>query len=113
MAEVHRQPGACRWGVGLTTKEKIIAYWTTTALVASAIGSGGVAQLALLRGNVRGTVPVLGLAIARWIAEAHHGRLVLVHSDASGSTFAAFLSANGAVAAESTDTRHPKRESAS
>jgi two-component system OmpR family sensor kinase len=38
----------------------------------------------------------LGLAIARWIAEAHHGRLTLVHSDSSGSTFAAFLPANGA-----------------
>ena len=37
----------------------------------------------------------LGLAIARWIAEAHHGRLTLVQSDASGSTFAAFLPANG------------------
>ncbi len=29
----------------------------------------------------------LGLSIARWIAEAHHGRLELVRSDASGSTF--------------------------
>jgi two-component system OmpR family sensor kinase len=38
----------------------------------------------------------LGLAIARWIAEAHHGRLQLVQSDSSGSTFAAFLPANGA-----------------
>jgi signal transduction histidine kinase len=37
----------------------------------------------------------LGLAIARWIAEAHHGRLTLVQSDASGSTFAGFLPANG------------------
>jgi two-component system OmpR family sensor kinase len=55
----------------------------------------------------------LGLAIARWIAEAHHGRLVLVHSDASGSTFAAFLPANGAAAAESTDATQPKRESTS
>jgi len=53
----------------------------------------------------------LGLAIARWIAEAHHGRLVLVHSDASGSTFAAFLPANGAAAADSTDATHPRRES--
>lgn len=33
----------------------------------------------------------LGLAIARWIAEAHGGRLVLAHSDSSGSTFTAFL----------------------
>jgi two-component system, OmpR family, sensor kinase len=29
----------------------------------------------------------LGLAIARWIAEAHHGRLELTRSDASGSSF--------------------------
>jgi signal transduction histidine kinase len=53
----------------------------------------------------------LGLAIARWIAEAHHGRLLLLHSDASGSTFAAFLPANGAAGAESTDTTSTKRES--
>jgi signal transduction histidine kinase len=33
----------------------------------------------------------LGLSIARWIAEAHHGRLVLADSDSSGSTFTAFL----------------------
>ena len=38
----------------------------------------------------------LGLAIARWIAEAHHGRLTLAQSDASGSVFVAFLPANGA-----------------
>jgi len=38
----------------------------------------------------------LGLAIARWIAEAHHGRLTLVLSDASGSTFTAILPANSA-----------------
>ncbi len=55
----------------------------------------------------------LGLAIARWIAEAHHGRLVLAQSDASGSTFAAFLPANGDAAAESTEATHPKRESTS
>jgi heavy metal sensor kinase len=29
----------------------------------------------------------LGLAIARWIAEVHHGRLELARSDSSGSTF--------------------------
>jgi len=29
----------------------------------------------------------LGLPIARWIAEAHGGSLVLERSDASGSTF--------------------------
>jgi two-component system OmpR family sensor kinase len=33
----------------------------------------------------------LGLSIARWIAEAHDGRLELTRSDASGSTFTAFL----------------------
>lgn len=33
----------------------------------------------------------LGLAIARWIAEAHHGRLELTHSDVHGSTFTAYL----------------------
>lgn len=53
----------------------------------------------------------LGLAIARWIAEAHHGRLVLLQSDATGSTFAAVLPANGASGAESTTVAHPERES--
>lgn len=33
----------------------------------------------------------LGLSIARWIAEAHQGRLELTHSDSSGSVFTAFL----------------------
>jgi heavy metal sensor kinase len=31
----------------------------------------------------------LGLSIARWIAEIHHGRLMLSRSDATGSTFTA------------------------
>jgi hypothetical protein len=35
----------------MTTKAKNIAYWTTTILVAFFIGSGGVAQMAILRGN--------------------------------------------------------------
>jgi len=35
----------------------------------------------------------LGLSIARWIAQAHEGRLELVRSDSSGSTFAVFLPA--------------------
>ena len=43
----------------------------------------------------------LGLAIARWIAEAHHGRLVLAQSDPSGSAFVAYLPANSAVGAAS------------
>jgi len=33
----------------------------------------------------------LGLSIARWIAEAHHGRLELTKSDAAGTTFTASL----------------------
>lgn len=35
----------------------------------------------------------LGLSIARWIAEAHHGRLELLHSDEKGSAFVARLPA--------------------
>jgi len=35
----------------------------------------------------------LGLSIARWIAEAHHGRLGLARSDASGTTFTVTLPA--------------------
>ena len=52
----------------------------------------------------------LGLAIARWIAEAHHGRLVLLQSDASGSTFGAFLPAGGAVSSESPGGTRAGRE---
>jgi two-component system, OmpR family, sensor kinase len=33
----------------------------------------------------------LGLSIALWIAEAHHGHLTLVRSDSTGSTFSVFL----------------------
>lgn len=33
----------------------------------------------------------LGLSIARWIAEAHHGQLELARSDASGTTFTVML----------------------
>ncbi|HTZ47279.1 MAG TPA: ATP-binding protein [Verrucomicrobiae bacterium] len=36
----------------------------------------------------------LGLSIARWIAEAHHGSLVLARCEASGSTFTASLPIN-------------------
>jgi signal transduction histidine kinase len=36
----------------------------------------------------------LGLAISRWIAEAHQGRLELTRSDFTGSTFTACLPAN-------------------
>jgi two-component system, OmpR family, sensor kinase len=35
----------------------------------------------------------LGLSIARWIAEAHHGRLELTKSDTTGTTFTAWLPA--------------------
>jgi len=38
----------------------------------------------------------LGLAISRWIAEAHRGRLELTRSDCSGSTFSAYLPADSA-----------------
>jgi heavy metal sensor kinase len=51
----------------------------------------------------------LGLAIARWIAEAHHGRLTLARSDASGSVFVAFLPANGATG-EGPEAASAKRE---
>ncbi|GAC1615771.1 MAG: ATP-binding protein [Candidatus Acidiferrum sp.] len=43
------------------------------------------------RAENNGTGAGLGLSIARWIAEAHHGRLELSRSGASGSTFTAFL----------------------
>jgi heavy metal sensor kinase len=39
----------------------------------------------------------LGLSIARWIAEAHHGRLILERSDSNGSTFSALLPAQVSV----------------
>ena len=41
----------------------------------------------------------LGLAISRWIAEAHHGRLELTRSDSTGSTFSAYLPADSAPSA--------------
>ena len=43
----------------MTTKARNIAYWTTTALVAFFIGTGGVAQVAQYLGNPRGVVPIL------------------------------------------------------
>jgi len=43
----------------------------------------------------------LGLSISRWIAEAHHGRLELTHSDSTGSTFTAYLPAAPGNAASS------------
>ena len=59
MDEVHRQPGACRRGVGLTMRAKNIAYWTTTVLVAFFM-SGGVTQVAQFKNNPHGIVPELG-----------------------------------------------------
>ena len=47
----------------------------------------------------------LGLSIARWIAEAHHGRLILARSDNNGSTFTALLPALVGVAPEAQATR--------
>ena len=41
-------------------KEKMIAYWTTTILIAFFIGSGGCAQIAQYLGNRHGVVPLLG-----------------------------------------------------
>ena len=52
----------------------------------------------------------LGLAIARWIAQEHHGRLILAQSDASGSIFVALFPANGAGgAAAAADAAHGER----
>jgi heavy metal sensor kinase len=45
----------------------------------------------------------LGLAICRWIAEAHHGKLELTKSDAAGSTFTFTLPARDSAESESTD----------
>jgi len=42
----------------------------------------------------------LGLSIAQWIAQAHHGRLELVHSDGHGSHFAVYLPIRQGVRAE-------------
>jgi heavy metal sensor kinase len=47
----------------------------------------------------------LGLSIARWIAEAHHGRLILARSDSNGSTFTALLRAPVAVPSAAPLTR--------
>jgi uncharacterized membrane protein YphA (DoxX/SURF4 family) len=44
----------------MTMKARNIVYWTTTALIAFFIGSGGVAQMAQFKGNPHGVVPSLG-----------------------------------------------------
>src|SRR6202140_261061 len=49
------------------------------------------ADKARTRAEADGGGAGLGLSIARWIAEAHQGRVVLARSDSSGSTFTAFL----------------------
>jgi len=59
------------------------------------------ADKARSRSETDGSGAGLGLSIARWIAEAHLGRLELTRSDASGSTFTVFLPA----AVRSNDTR--------
>src|SRR5664279_6085352 len=41
-------------------RAKGVAYWTMTILVASLIGSGGIAQMAQFRVNPHGVVPILG-----------------------------------------------------
>lgn len=50
--------------------------------------------------EARQTGAGLGLPIARWIAEAHGGRLLLAESTPAGSTFVAELPVPGAVAGE-------------
>ena len=60
--------------------------------------AGGSIHVRLVRAEaVRGgnSGAGLGLSIARWIAEAHGGRLVLQQSGEAGSTFVASLPANG------------------
>ena len=44
----------------MTAKTKSIAYWTTTILIAFFIGSGGIAQVARVKGTVDGFVHILG-----------------------------------------------------
>lgn len=80
-------------GIPVEAREKIFErfFRLDPARTHSGGGSSGPVETAAATTSGAG----LGLAIARWIAEAHHGRLVLAHSDASGSTFAVFLPANG------------------
>ena len=51
------------------------------------------ADTARTRSEGDGVGAGLGLSIARWIAEAHQGRLILARSDANGSTFTAYVPA--------------------
>jgi hypothetical protein len=41
-------------------KTRIVTYWTTTALVAFFIGTGGIAQIWQYHANPHGVVPLLG-----------------------------------------------------
>ena len=47
----------------------------------------------------------LGLSIARWIAEAHLGRIELVRSDAAGSTFRVYMPASSEMVPPSDSSR--------
>jgi two-component system OmpR family sensor kinase len=47
----------------------------------------------------------LGLAIARWIAEAHLGRIELVRSDAAGSAFKVYIPASSEILSPSDSSR--------
>ncbi|QQS44908.1 MAG: heavy metal sensor histidine kinase [Acidobacteriota bacterium] len=49
-------------------------------------------------GSANGTGAGLGLAIARWVVEAHSGALTLVKSDSEGSVFSVILPAGHSVA---------------
>ncbi|NYF89619.1 DoxX family protein [Tunturiibacter empetritectus] len=44
----------------MTAKTKNVTYWTTTALIAFFIGSGGAGQLVQFQRNPHGVVPALG-----------------------------------------------------
>ena len=47
----------------------------------------------------------LGLAIARWIAEAHLGRIELVRSDAAGSAFKVYIPASSEILSPADSSR--------
>jgi signal transduction histidine kinase len=47
----------------------------------------------------------LGLSIARWIAEAHLGRIELVRSDAAGSAFKVYIPASSEILPPSDSSR--------